>query len=165
MKIIPIRSTKIPLHIGVVLWMWSCGGWIYNNLCISVPITTVVAPRSRCTILCDKVFLLLAAGGGFVRMLRVIPRYSWYIVESGIKKSLKIPKGQSECVYRSRADNTMAKRKKVQKDKQRSTKHTYKTKDRVTRTPLKTGGEHQAKPKTIHIHILFLFWWSIHIVD
>jgi hypothetical protein len=27
------------------------------------------------------------------------------------------------------------------KDKQRSTKHTYKTKDRVTRTRLKTGGE------------------------
>jgi dolichyl-phosphate-mannose--protein O-mannosyl transferase len=26
---------------------------------------------------------------------------------------------------------------KVQKDKQRSTKHTYKTKDQVTRTPLK----------------------------
>jgi hypothetical protein len=34
----------------------------------------------------------------------------------------------------------MAKRK-TQKDKQRSTKQTYKTKDRVTRTPLKTGGE------------------------
>jgi hypothetical protein len=31
----------------------------------------------------------------------------------------------------------MAKRKKVQKDKQRSTKHTHKSKDRVTRTPLK----------------------------
>jgi hypothetical protein len=31
--------------------------------------------------------------------------------------------------------------KKVQKDKQRSTKHTYKTKDRVSRTPLRTGGE------------------------
>jgi hypothetical protein len=30
---------------------------------------------------------------------------------------------------------------KVQKDKQRSTKHTYKAKDRVTRTPLKTEGE------------------------
>ena len=30
---------------------------------------------------------------------------------------------------------------KVQKDKQRSTKHTYKTKDRVTRTPVKVGGE------------------------
>ena len=32
-------------------------------------------------------------------------------------------------------------KEKVQKDKQRSTKHTYKTKDRVTRTPLKTAGE------------------------
>ena len=30
---------------------------------------------------------------------------------------------------------------KVQKDKQRSTKHTYKTKYRETHTPLKTGGE------------------------
>ena len=32
-------------------------------------------------------------------------------------------------------------KEKVQKDKQRSTKHTHKTKDRVTRTPLKPGGE------------------------
>jgi hypothetical protein len=55
------------------------------------------------------------------------------------KKSLKIPKGQSESVYRRRTDNTMAKRKST-KGKTRSTKHTYKTKDRVTRTPLKTGG-------------------------
>jgi len=30
---------------------------------------------------------------------------------------------------------------KKKKDKQRSTKHTHTTKDRVTRTPLKTGGE------------------------
>jgi hypothetical protein len=30
---------------------------------------------------------------------------------------------------------------KVQKDKQRSIKHTQKTKDRVTQTPLKTGGD------------------------
>ena len=30
---------------------------------------------------------------------------------------------------------------KGQKEKQRSAKHTHKTKDRVTRTPLKTGGE------------------------
>ena len=28
----------------------------------------------------------------------------------------------------------------AKKDKQRSTKHTHKTKDRDTRTPLKTGG-------------------------
>ena len=54
------------------------------------------------------------------------------------KKSLKIPKEKSESVYRRRTDNTMAK-KNVQKDKQRSTKNTYKIKDRVTRTLLKTG--------------------------
>jgi hypothetical protein len=33
-------------------------------------------------------------------------------------------------------------KEKVQKDKQRSTKHTYQTKDRVTRTPLKTGSKY-----------------------
>ena len=32
-------------------------------------------------------------------------------------------------------------KEKEQKDKQRSTKHTYKTKDRGTRPPLKTGDE------------------------
>jgi hypothetical protein len=32
-------------------------------------------------------------------------------------------------------------KEKVQKYKQRSTKHTYKTKDRVTRTLLKIGAE------------------------
>jgi hypothetical protein len=35
----------------------------------------------------------------------------------------------------------MTKRKKVQKNKQRSTKYTYKTKDPVIRTPSKAGGE------------------------
>ena len=43
-------------------------------------------------------------------------------------------------VNRRRTDNTMAKRK-VQRDKQRSIKHTHKAKDRVTRTSLKTGGK------------------------
>jgi len=37
---------------------------------------------------------------------------------------------------------------KVQNDKQRSTKHTYKTKDRVTRTPLKLS---------IHMLVLISF--------
>jgi hypothetical protein len=32
-------------------------------------------------------------------------------------------------------------KEKVQNGKQRSTKHTYKTKDRITRTPLKSGDE------------------------
>ena len=74
----------------------------------------------------------------------------------------KIPKGYSESVYQRRTDEIMAKRyqrcnlnpyieegqttqrpkEKVQKDKQRSTKHTHKTKERVTRSSLKTGGKH-----------------------
>ena len=51
------------------------------------------------------------------------------------KKTLKIPKGQSETGNRRRTNNTMTK-EKVEKDKQRSTNTTHKTKDRVTRTPL-----------------------------
>jgi len=43
--------------------------------------------------------------------------------------------------YIEEEQTTQWPREKVQKDKQRSTKHTYKTKDRVTRTQLKTGGE------------------------
>ena len=39
------------------------------------------------------------------------------------------------------AYNTIQKKEKVQKYKQRSTKHTHKTKDRVTRATPKTGGE------------------------
>ena len=55
------------------------------------------------------------------------------------KKSLKIPKNQNP--YIEEEQTTQWLKEKVQKDKQRSTKHTYKPKDRVTRTPLKTGGE------------------------
>ena len=55
-------------------------------------------------------------------------------------KSLKIPKGYSEYLNRWRTDNTMAKRK-GQKVKQRSTKHTHKTKDWIkTRGELRCSG-------------------------
>jgi hypothetical protein len=43
--------------------------------------------------------------------------------------------------YRGEEQTTQWQKEKVQKDKQRSTKRTYKPKDRVTRTPLKTGNE------------------------
>jgi hypothetical protein len=43
--------------------------------------------------------------------------------------------------YIEEEQTTQWPKEKVQKNKQRSTKHTYKTKDLVTRTPLKTGGE------------------------
>jgi hypothetical protein len=38
--------------------------------------------------------------------------------------------------YIEEEKTTQWQKEKVQKDKQQSTKHTYKTKDRVTRTPL-----------------------------
>ena len=43
--------------------------------------------------------------------------------------------------YIEEEQTTQWPKEKVQKDKQRSTKHAYKTKDRVTWTPLKFGGE------------------------
>ena len=43
--------------------------------------------------------------------------------------------------YIEEEQTTQWPKEKVQKDKQRSTKHTYKNKDQVTRTPLKTGDE------------------------
>ena len=43
--------------------------------------------------------------------------------------------------YIEEEQTTQWPKEKVQKNKQRSTKHTHKTKDRVTRTLLKTGGE------------------------
>ena len=55
------------------------------------------------------------------------------------KKSLKIPKGGNQNPYIEEEQTTQWSKEKVQKDKQRSTKHSYKTKDRITRTQLKTG--------------------------
>ena len=49
------------------------------------------------------------------------------------KKSLKIPNR----IHKSKKNR----QHNGQKDIQRSTKHTHKTKNRVTRTPQKTGGE------------------------
>ena len=57
-----------------------------------------------------------------------------------LKASLKIPKGNQN-PYIEEEQKTQWSKEKVQKDKQRTRKQTYKTKDRVTRTPLKTGGE------------------------
>ena len=57
------------------------------------------------------------------------------------EKSLKIPKGGNQNPYIEEEQTTQWPKEKVQKDKQRSTKGTYKTKDRITRTPLKTRGE------------------------
>jgi hypothetical protein len=42
-------------------------------------------------------------------------------------------------IRKSKKKTTQRPKENVQKNKQRSTKHTHKTKDRVTRTPLTTG--------------------------
>ena len=54
---------------------------------------------------------------------------------------MKIPKGGNQNPYIEEEQTTQWPKEKGQKTKQGSTKHTYKTKDRVTRTSLKTGGE------------------------
>ena len=53
----------------------------------------------------------------------------------------KIPKGGNQNTYIEEEQTTQWSKEKVQKYKQRSTKHTYKTNDRGTRTPLKNGCE------------------------
>ena len=55
-----------------------------------------------------------------------------------MQKSWKTPKRQSKSVNRRRTRHRNGQKKE---DKQPSTKHAHKTKDRVTRTPLKSGGE------------------------
>ena len=54
---------------------------------------------------------------------------------------MKIPKGGNQNPYIEEEQTTQWPKVKTQKNKQRSTKHTHKTNDRVTRTPLNTGGE------------------------
>ena len=57
-------------------------------------------------------------------------------LDKGCNKSLKIPKGIIR-IRKSKKNRQHNGQKK--KDKQRSKKHTHKTKDRETRTPVKPG--------------------------
>ena len=57
-----------------------------------------------------------------------------------IRRAWRYQRGNQNS-YIEEEQTTQWPKEKVQKDKQRPTKHSYKTKDRVTRTPLKTGGE------------------------
>ena len=65
----------------------------------------------------------------------------FYLVRDIIKR--RVWRGQrcNQNPYIEEEQTTQWLKEKVQKDKQRSIKHTYKTKDRVTRTPRKTGKE------------------------
>ena len=68
---------------------------------------------------------------------------------------MKIPKGGNQNPYIEEEQTTQWPKEKVQKDKQRSTKHTHKTKDRVLRTPVTTGGELGCSRR---VSIFFFFW-------
>jgi hypothetical protein len=58
----------------------------------------------------------------------------------GVRSVCRYQRGDQN-PYIEEEQTTQWPKEKAQKDKQRSTKHTYKTIDRVTRTPLKTGDE------------------------
>ena len=60
-----------------------------------------------------------------------------YTLES--KNSLKIPKGGNQNPYIEEEQTKQWPKENHTKNKQRSTKHTHKCNDQVTRNPLKTG--------------------------
>jgi len=62
------------------------------------------------------------------------------LVQICLKEELEDTKGVIRILILKK-DRQHNGKEKVQKDKQRSTKHTHKIKDRMTQTPLKTGGE------------------------
>jgi hypothetical protein len=75
--------------------------------------------------------------------------YQWWVgqwtyalnAKMGVNRRVWSYQRGNQNPYIEEEQTTQWPKEKVQKDKQRSTKHTYKTKDRVTRTPLKTRGE------------------------
>ena len=66
--------------------------------------------------------------------------FLWYSCTSTlIQEEIEDTKEVIRIVYRKKTDNTMAKRKKHKRTNNDLQNTTQKTKDRVTRTPLKTG--------------------------
>ena len=63
----------------------------------------------------------------------------FYVISVYFRRVLRYQRGNQNPYIEEQT--TQWPKGKVQKDKQRYTKHTYKTKDLETRTPLKTGGE------------------------
>jgi hypothetical protein len=84
-----------------------------------------------------------------------------YIVFSGVRDTRSLvlyvcfvdPCLGNQNPYIEEEQTTQWPKEKVQKNKQGSTKHTYKTKDRVTRTPLKTGGELRCSGRVSSYHL------------
>jgi hypothetical protein len=62
------------------------------------------------------------------------------MLQDHVKKSLKIPRG-NQIPSIEEGQTTQWSKEIGQKDKQRYPKHTHKTKDRLTRTPLRAGDD------------------------
>ena len=74
-------------------------------------------------------------------MIFILQNHRFKVVIIIYKKSLKIPKGVIRIRISKKNRQHNDQKTEEQKDKQRSTKHTHKTKDRVIQTPLNSGGE------------------------
>jgi hypothetical protein len=74
------------------------------------------------------------------RCLKNVLIQIWLYIENHLRRVWKYQRGNQN-PYIEEEQTTQWPKEKVQKDKQQSIKHIFKTKDRVTRTPLKTGGE------------------------
>jgi hypothetical protein len=88
--------------------------------------------------------LILGPFSGFVNfythpMTISVLWWSTYSLQS-LRRVWRYQRGNQN-PYIEEVQTTQWSKEKVLKDKQRSTKHTCKTKDRETRTPLKIGGE------------------------
>jgi hypothetical protein len=89
------------------------------------------------------------------------PLLFWY----SLRRVLRYQRGNQN-PYIEKEKTIKWPKEKVQKDKQRSTKHTHKTKDRVLviRTPLKTGGELRCSGRgssscsTSDTRLTFIYW-------
>jgi hypothetical protein len=111
-------------------WPWSYGSWIYNylcNQCLSPLMLWVrISIKVRCTTLCDQVCQWLATGRWFSPVSSTNKTNRHGITEILLKVALSTIK----------QTNKQTKRIRTNKNLQNITQ---KSKDRATRTPLKTG--------------------------
>jgi hypothetical protein len=106
----------------------------------------IVSPRNHCHSRWSPGWPCIIKGLQYLRSLSNIC-YLFYYIQKFPYVILLVQRGV--CRYQRGNQNphieeeqtTQWTKEKVQKDKQRSTKHIYKSNDRVTRTPLNTGGE------------------------
>jgi hypothetical protein len=75
----------------------------------------------------------------------IVESMEWYSWTLCIRRVWRYQRGNQN-PYIEEEQTTQWPKEKRQKDKQWSTKHSYKTKDRVTRTPLKIRGELRCCP-------------------